>query len=298
MIKVTVPATSANMGPGFDSLGVAVQLYNEFGFEEISSGLKFDGFKEEFCNKENIVYKAMLMCFEKADYKPNGIKISLLKQEIPVARGLGSSSSCIVAGLIGANEMMDKPFTRDELLKMAVDIEGHPDNVAPAILGGMVVAIIDGHKVYYERVKVQSDIKFVPIIPDFTLSTKDAREVLPEKITIKDGVYNVGRVALMVTALTNHNYYLLRIACKDSFHENYRSKLINGFDEVKEESYKLGALASYLSGAGSTIMALVSKKEVGFSNKMKKFLEENSLNWDVYELSIDNLGATVIEGEY
>ena len=297
MIKVRVPATSANMGPGFDSLGVAVELYNIFGFEETNSGLNFSGVIGEFCNKENIIYKAMMKCFEKAKYKPKGLKISILKQDIPISRGLGSSSSCIVGGLIGANEIMGRPFTRDEIFKMAVEIEGHPDNVAPAVLGGMVVAIMEGDNVYYDRVKVRRDIKFVPMIPDFRLSTKDAREVLPDKISMKDGVYNVGRAALMISSLTNGNYGLLRFACKDAFHENYRSKLIKGFYEVKEEAYRLGSLATYLSGAGPTIMALNSVNQIGFTERIKEFLVVNSLNWDIYELSVDNLGAIVIEGE-
>lgn len=297
MIRVRVPATSANMGPGFDSIGVAVELYNEFGFEEIESGLNFNGVSEEFCNENNIVYKAMMICFDKGNYKPRGLEISSLKQDIPISRGLGSSSSCIVAGLVGANAMMGHKFSKDEILQMAVEIEGHPDNVVPAILGGMVVAIIEDGRVYYDMVKVQERIKFVPIIPDFRLATKEAREVLPSTIPLKDGIYNVSRASLMVTALTNGNYDLLKYACKDAFHENYRSGLIKGFYEVKEESNRLGAFATYLSGAGSTIMAMVSDENYTFKSYMKKFLEVKSLDWAIHELSIDKYGAIIIEGD-
>lgn len=297
MIKVRVPATSANMGPGFDCMGVAVGLYNEFGFKETNGGLSFNGVLEEFCNKDNIIYSAMMKCFEKANYKVLGLEISILKQDIPISRGLGSSSSCIVAGLIGANEILGGKFTRDELFEMAVEIEGHPDNVAPAIFGGMVVSIKEDNKFYYDKVNIKEELKFVPIIPDFRLSTKKAREVLPKEISIKDGVYNVSRAALMISALSNGNMELLKYACKDAFHENYRSKLIEGFDKVKNEAYKCGALASFLSGAGPTIMALTLKSEDGLVNGIKDFLIKNSLHWDVYELSIDNVGAKVIEGE-
>ena len=220
MIRVRVPATSANMGPGFDSIGIAVELYNEFGFEETESGLKFNGVAEEFCNENNVVYEAMMFCFNKGKYNPKGLEISTIKQDIPISRGLGSSSSCIVAGLIGANAIMGNKFSKDEILQMAVEIEGHPDNVAPAVLGGMVVAIMEGGRVYYDIVKVQEHVKFIPIIPDFRLSTKDARVVLPKEISLKDGVYNVSRASLMVTALTNGNYDLLKYACRDAFHEN------------------------------------------------------------------------------
>ena len=158
MIKVRVPATSANMGPGFDTLGIAVSLYNYFGFRETEGGLSFSGFPEEFCNEDNIVYESMMKCFEKAGYTPKGLEICSLEQNIPIARGLGSSSSCIVGGLVGANEIMGNVFTKDELFQMAVEIEGHPDNVAPAMFGGMVVSIMDEGVSYHDIVKVKERI--------------------------------------------------------------------------------------------------------------------------------------------
>lgn len=297
MIKVKVPATSANMGPGFDALGVAVNLYNEFAVEVKESGLSFEGFPEEFCNEDNIVYKSMVMCFNKAKFKIPGLKICALKQEVPVSRGLGSSSTCIVGGLVLANEIMNKKFTKEEIFQMSVEIEGHPDNVAPAVLGGMVVSINEEGIYYYEHINIKNDYKFVAIVPNFRLSTSDAREVLPKSLTIKDGVYNVSRVGLLIAALSNGNDSLLKYACKDAFHENYRSKLIKGFYEVKEEAYKLGALASYLSGAGPTIMAIVSEDNTNFTANMKSYLKEQLLDWAVFELSIDKLGAATIEGE-
>lgn len=297
MIKVRVPATSANMGPGFDSIGIALNLYNVFGFKETEDGLTFKGVPEEFCNEDNVVYEAMMKCFNRGGYSPRGLEISTLIQDVPVSRGLGSSSTCIVGGLVGANEIMGKRFSQDEILEMAVEMEGHPDNVAPALLGGLVVAIIEEGKVYYEKINVHENIKFVPIIPDFRLSTKDAREVLPDKISLKDGVYNVGRAALLVAAMTSGKTELLKFACKDAFHENYRGKLIEGFEEVKSEAYRVGAMASYLSGAGPTIMTMISENKVGFSNKIKEFLQTKGLSWTLHELSIDAVGAIVMEGE-
>lgn len=297
MIRVRVPATSANMGPGFDSAGVAVGLYNYFDFKETEGGLTFKGIPNEFCNNDNIIYQAMLKCFNLANYEPKGLEISIIKQDIPISRGLGSSSSCIVGGLVGANAILGGRFSREEIFKMASEMEGHPDNVAPAVFGGMVIAIMEDGELYYDKVNIKDDIKFIPIIPNFRLSTKDAREVLPKQIPMKDGVYNVGRIGLMVTALNNGNYGLLKYACKDSFHENYRSSLIKGFYEVKEEAYKLGALASYLSGAGPTIMALVKSEDISFCDNMKQALTNMSLEWDIHDLPIDNQGATIIEGD-
>ncbi|ALB47374.1 homoserine kinase [Clostridium beijerinckii] len=296
MITVRVPATSANMGPGFDTLGIALNLYNDFGFREIEDGLKFNGMPEEFCNEDNIIYKAMKYCFDKAGYKIKGLEISEIKQNVPVSRGLGSSSTCIVGGLVGANEILGKKFSEEELLEMAVEIEGHPDNVAPALLGGMVVAIVDENKTYYDKIDVKSGIRFVSIIPNFRLSTEEARKVLPKEISLKDGVYNVSRAALMVACFSSGKYELLRYACKDAFHQNYRSKLIPGFEEVYNKSYELGALACYLSGAGPTIMAIIDEKDERFSNKLKEFLQIKGLEWNILELSLDNAGATIIEG--
>ncbi|MVX62274.1 homoserine kinase [Clostridium chromiireducens] len=296
MIRVRVPATSANMGPGFDSLGIALNLYNDFEFRELEDGLKFNGMPEEFCNEENIIYQAMKHCFDKAGYKIKGLEISEIKQDVPVSRGLGSSSTCIVGGLVGANEILGKKFSDDELLEMAVEIEGHPDNVAPALLGGMVVAIVDENKTYYDKVNVKDGIKFVSIIPDFRLSTEKARSVLPKEISLKDGVYNVSRAALMVSCFCSGKYELIKYACKDAFHQNYRSKLIPGFEEVYNMSYELGALACYLSGAGPTIMAIIDEGDERFSNKLREFLRIKGLEWNILELSLDNAGATIIEG--
>ena len=296
MIRVRVPATSANMGPGFDSLGVALNLYNEFEFRELEEGLKFNGMPKEFCNEKNIIYQAMKHCFDKAGYKIKGLEISELTQDVPVSRGLGSSSTCIVGGLVGANEILGKKFSEEELLEMAVEIEGHPDNVAPALLGGMVVAIVDENKTFYDKVDVKKGIKFVSIIPNFRLSTKKARGVVPQQISLKDGVYNVSRAALMVACFSSGKYDLIKYACKDAFHQNYRAKLIPGFEEVYNKSYDLGAWGCYLSGAGPTIMAIINEEDERFSNKLREFLKIKGLEWDILELSIDDAGATIIEG--
>ena len=298
MIKVRVPATSANMGPGFDSLGIGLTLYNEFGFKEIESGLKFKGIPEEFCNEENIIYEAMKYCFDKAGYKIKGLEISELNQDVPISRGLGSSSTCIVGGLVGANEILGGKFSEDELLDMAVEIEGHPDNVAPALIGGMVVAITEENKTFYDKINLKGGLKFVAIVPNFRLSTEKARGVLPKEITLKDGVYNVSRAALMVSSFTSGKYDLIKYACKDAFHQNYRSQLIPGFEKVYNKSYELGALGCYLSGAGPTIMAIIDEKDERFGNKLKQFLNDENLQWDILELSLDSEGATIIKGDY
>ena len=293
MIKVRVPATSANIGPGFDTLGIAFNLYNEFEFSEDTKEIKFYGFKEEYSNEDNIVYKAMKTCFDKCDYKPKGLKIGLIKEDIPISRGLGSSSTCIVAGLLGANQIMGNPLSIEELFRIGVEIEGHPDNIAPAFFGGMVVSVVEDKNVFYNKIDVKEGISFLALIPDFELSTSLARKVLPNDVRFKDAIYNISRVSLMISAFANGKYELLKYSCKDTMHEKYRSHLIKNYDLVYNKCISLGALSCFLSGAGPTIMAIIKSNDKKIVDNIKSFLKDEHLSWNVKELSIDNLGAMV-----
>ncbi|MBE6053309.1 MAG: homoserine kinase [Clostridium sartagoforme] len=296
MVRVRVPATSANIGPGFDTLGIAFDLYNEFEFSEEGKENKFFGFKEEFSNEDNIVYKSMITCFKRCDYRPSGLKISLVKEEIPISRGLGSSSSCIVAGLLGANYIMGNPLSIDELFKIGVDIEGHPDNIAPAFFGGMVTSLVEDKKAIYNKIDIKEGINFISIIPNFELSTSESRKVLPKEVNISDAIYNVSRVSLMISAFANGNYDLLKYGCKDAIHEKYRTPLIDNYNLVYNKCISLGALSCFLSGAGPTIMGIIKSDEKEILNNIKSFLKEKDINWKVRKLSIDNLGAIVYKG--
>lgn len=293
-----MPATSANMGPGFDSLGIAFNLYNEFEFEEINEGLEFEGIPEEFCNKDNIIYEAMVKCFSKGNYNFKGLKIKVIKQDIPISRGLGSSSSCIIGGLIGANCIMGNKLSREEIFDIGVEMEGHPDNIAPALFGGMVIAIMEGENAYYNKVDVKEGIEFLGVIPNFRLQTSEARAVLPKELTVKDAVYNISRASMMVSAFANGRYDLIKYACKDAIHQNYRSKLIKHFDEVYSMAFNNGALGVFLSGAGPTMMTMYNSSDDRFTYKVRRFFKENNIEWDIVDLKIDNLGARVVKGDY
>ena len=299
MIKVRVPATSANLGPGFDSLGIALNIYNEYEFElKESKGLFFEGFEEEFQNEDNIIFMAIKKVFDKYDFKFNGIRIKIIKQDIPISRGLGSSSSCIVAGLIGAFALMGKKINKDEILSLAVEIEGHPDNVCPAIFGGLVSTImVDNKKPLYNCVEVKDGVKFIALIPRFKLSTEKARAILPKEVPFRDCIYNIGRAALLISCFSNGNYTLLREATKDRIHERFRSKLIDNFDKVYNKSLELGALSCFLSGAGPTLMAIVDNKDISFVGNFTNFMKEQNINWDIKELKIDKHGAKILKGE-
>ena len=297
MIRVRVPATSANLGPGFDSLGIALSIYNEYGFSLQDEGISFEWFEQEFKNEDNIIFMAMKKVFNKYNFKFKGLKIKIIKQDIPISRGLGSSSSCIVAGLIGAFALMNKELEKEEVFKLAIDIEGHPDNVCPAIFGGLVSTVMANGETLYNKIEIKNGVKFIALIPNFKLSTEKARAILPSEVSFKDSVYNIGRAALLISCFMNGNYKLLREATKDRLHQQYRSKLIEGFDEVYEKALNIGAYGCFLSGAGPTIMAIIDKNDLNFVDNIKKFIKEEKLNWNIKELAIDKIGAKILKGD-
>ena len=223
-----------------------------------------------------------------------GLKIGQINN-IPLTRGLGSSSACVIAGLKGANRLMGNPVSDDELLNLAAGIEGHPDNSTPALTGGLVTAVFDGKKVWYVKQEIKNDLRFVAIIPDFELSTAKARGVLPDTVPRRDGVFNLSRAALMSVSLYSGNYHNLRVAADDRLHQPYRMGLVKGGGEVMDACFQLGAYAAYLSGAGPTIMAIVDANLRDFGDCIARRLPELGLDgWQVHTLSIDNAG-TVIE---
>lgn len=292
MIKVTVPATSANMGPGFDTLGLALNLYNTFTFKEISEGFEINGFDKEYNCENNLVYTSMLETFKEIGYIPKGVSIDI-ESNIPISRGLGSSASCILGGVIGANELAGAPLSKEEVFQLATKIEGHPDNIAPALFGGLIVSVMDGEKILYNTIKVYNGIKFVALVPDFILSTKEAREVLPSSISFQQGVNNVSRVALLLSALSNGRFDLLKYSFKDELHQPYRGKLIPDFLNIINKCEEIGVLGVYLSGAGPTIMCILEEENDSFLGEIKSYLDTLKGNWDIKELCIDLDGTRI-----
>ncbi len=292
MIKVIVPATSANMGPGFDTLGLALNLYNIFTFKEISKGLEINGFDKEYNYENNLVYTSMLETFKEIDYTPKGISIDI-ESNIPISRGLGSSASCILGGVIGANELAGAPLSKEEVFQLATRIEGHPDNIAPALFGGLIVSVMDGEKILYNKVKVCSGIKFVALVPDFVLSTKEAREVLPSSISFQQGVNNISRVSLLLSALSNGRFDLLKYSFKDALHQPYRGKIIPDFFNIINKCEEMDVLGVYLSGAGPTIMCILEEDNNSFIVDIKRYLNTLKGNWGIKELYIDLEGTRI-----
>ena len=296
MIKIQIPATSANLGAGFDALGLALDHYNYVEMEEsdsinISSLDSIDVPTDE----SNLIYISAKDLFDVCGKKLNGLTIRQTNN-IPMARGMGSSSACIVAGLVGANRLLGKPLTTDDIVDLAAQIEGHPDNTAPALLGGIVTAVFDGKKVHWVKQEVYTKLKFVTIIPDFELKTEKARACLPKEISHKDAVYNLSRAALFSASLLTGKFENLRTAVHDKLHQPYRMPLIPNAREIFDIAYNHGAYGAYISGAGPTIIAIVDENNEYFAGKMRFSLGNAGLDgWQVQEHHIDNLGTQILE---
>lgn len=296
MITVKIPATSANIGAGFDSLGLAVTLYNELHIEESEQTLirSLDGVDIPM-DESNLVWTTMKHLFELCGKKLYGVRIGQVNR-IPLSRGLGSSSACIVGGMLGANQLMGGVLSKQDLIDLAATIEGHPDNTTPALMGGFVAAVFDGKHVHFVRQELHTDLKFAALIPDFELKTSLARSVLPKVIGHKDAVFNLSRAALMSASLTTGSYHNLRIAADDRLHQNYRIPLISGAQEAMRMLDEEGAYCTYVSGAGSTLMSICPGEDADFYFRMRKRLDGTGYeNWKIVMLDADNIGAICVE---
>ncbi len=256
MIKIRVPATSANLGPGFDCLGLALNIWNEINFESAEKiTYKVSGEGAEKLNKgtKNLLTKAYTLAYQVCGRQMHGVSIQA-NNEIPMSSGLGSSAAAIVAGLFGANEMLGKPLSENELLKFATEMEGHPDNVAPALLGGLVVSVTSANEIITRRYETPQ-LTTVIVKPNVEWPTRVARAVLPKSVSRADAVYNIGRAALVVDALRNGDLDLLQRVMDDRIHQPYRLKHISGGMSAYKIAKRFGAAA--LSGAGPSIIAFV-----------------------------------------
>lgn len=295
---VKVPATAANLGPGFDVLAMALKLYNTVILEE-SEGCGFtvevmgEGAGTLPQNSDNLVARAIASVFQKVDCCLHGWKL-LLENEIPLQRGLGSSAAAIVGGLLAANAAVGHPFSRDELLVEAIAIEGHPDNVAAALLGGIVAVAEHNGSYYHINFAPPKELMVYAVIPNFTLSTKTARDALPELIPMEDAVFNLSRVALLVSGLKEGDWDLLKIALNDRLHQPYRARLIPGMEEAFKAAAEAGAYGAVLSGAGPTLIAF-GPPGLKIGEAMASALRPYSIEADVKELEPTSQGAYIIE---
>lgn len=293
MIEVRVPATSANLGPGFDCMGLALKTYATFQFEKIATGLEIDGCQPKWQNEENLVYQGFLKTLTYMKKDPFPLRIHIDSQGVPEARGLGSSAVCIVAGAIAANAFFDNPLNKYEIFAICTEMEGHPDNVAPAIFGSLTVSFMEDEKPNMIRYLVNQDLRFCAIIPDYETLTEEARAVLPKQLSYQDAIYNIGRCAALAKALEIGNPMIIKRACKDKMHEPYRKSLIKEYDEVQATCDKYDALACYISGSGSTMIAICDQDKK--ADNLLSDIQTTYPTWTVMKLDVDLKGAIVKE---
>ena len=294
MINIKIPATSANIGSGFDSLGLALGLYN-YVFIDEHDGIAISAMDNSDipAGEDNLVFSTAKHLYDVCGRKFSGLKIHQ-QNNIPMTRGLGSSSACIVAGLVGANQLLGCPLAMGDIVDMAAMLEGHPDNSTPALLGGLVTAVIDAGKVYYVKQELSSQLKFAAIIPDFELKTSYSRSLLPKALPHSDAVYNLSRSALMSVSLYSGNFQNLRVAALDKVHQPYRLGLIEHSEEIFAAAYDFGAYSTYLSGGGPTLISILDSRIADFESKMRGFLNSIGLaGWGIQILDVDNSGTVI-----
>jgi len=298
VIRVQVPATTANLGPGFDCLGMALQLYNTVEMQRTSSGLHIEvrgeGSRDIARDEKNIVYQAAMRLFEQAEKSPEGLKIKLTNN-IPIARGLGSSAAAIIGGLIAANTLIGGNLSHKEILALATTLEGHPDNVAPALLGGIVVSVPVDSDIKYMKINPPPGLKAIIAVPDFFVMTKRAREILPQQVSLQDAVFNLGRLALLVTALSQGDFNMLSTAMEDRIHQPYRSNLVPGLKKVLAAARLAGARGVCISGAGPSLLALADNNFESIAQAMKDTFKQNGVHAHSLILEPGPIGATTLE---
>ena len=292
-VVVKVPATSANLGSGFDCTGIAFKRFNVFAFEKIKSGLGFENFESAYSNEHNLSYIAYKKVCDKIGVS-SAVRIKNIKTEIPISRGLGSSAALIVAGAYAANVLNGSLLNIQEIFEICNEIEGHPDNIAPALFGGLCTSIVTNGTPRAQKYTVSDKICFTAIVPDFRVDTKSARSVLPEMISRKDAIFNMQRIALLPYTLEHGKLDLIKSVTEDRLHESYRRKLYKNIDEVEDAAYKCGALAFTVSGAGPTCLCY-SKEPL--ADQLNKLLSNVENGWTAYDVTIDNEGAKEVYDE-
>lgn len=299
-ITVRVPATSANLGPGFDALGLALDLWNEAVFiptddKKISLTIEGEGREKLPTSADNAIVDAALQVYNLAGKPYRGMQIHCLNR-VPLSSGLGSSSAALLTGMLGANAMLGELFSREEILKLAIETEGHPDNVAPAMLGGLVASIIHESHVVSLRITLtdqRAPIYMTVVFPDFDFPTKQARAILPKQIELKDAIHNISRAVIVTEAFRLGDLDMLHEAMSDKLHQPYRIPLIPGAQAAMEAAKAAGAAAVALSGAGPSLIAFSAKRDPAIGEAMKRVFEGAGLQARIFQLKMSDHGAEV-----
>ena len=303
LVTFKIPATSANIGSGFDSVGLALDLYNEIyiysndNSKKIEFEISGEG-ENEISKDNNMILDAMKLVYKRLKSKPDKGYIIKCINRIPLSRGLGSSSAAIIGGLLSANYILgNKLSIENDILNMSVQLEGHPDNVSPAILGGIISGVVRKDEDFkYVKIKPPKDLKAIVAIPNFYLSTETARNALPKEITFKDAIFNISRAALLTSALSSNRLDLLEVATDDKLHQDYRAKFIPGLKDLFKNTKAAGAYSVKISGAGSSILSLVKNDEKiikKVSEAMKSSFNKKKIDCEIKVLNIPQKGVII-----
>ncbi len=298
-ITVKVPATTANLGPGFDCIGAALKLYNEFKFNTFGvDGLiiQVSGTEAEKVqtDESNLLYQAFVKLYQYIEKTPPSVKIEI-KLGVPLARGLGSSATAIVGGLVAANELAGSPLSELQVMELAIAMEGHPDNVVPALLGGCRLAATSSKGWEICDIPWHRDIVTVVAIPNFELSTSEARRVLPTEVSRGDAIFNISHLGLLLRGLATNREEWLKAALQDKLHQPYRQALIPGYDTVNAAAVAAGAYGMVISGAGPTLLALADTSNAkSVETAMANTWMEKGMNSTVRSLPLDTQGTSIV----
>ena len=297
MLTVYAPASSGNLGSGFDALGLALDLCNEFSAEP-ADALAIENLGQGAdrlpSGPDHLVYQAIQRAYRATGRQAPPLRLRC-HGRIPLSRGLGSSSSAITAGLLLGNRLQGDPLSQDDLLGLATEMEGHPDNVACCLLGGVQVSVCQDGRVLHCGVPVNLPLRAVLFVPDFKMNTHQARQLLPRQVPLSDAVFNLSRSALLVAALSQGRADLLRTALQDRLHQPPRTALFPAMPRLFEAALEAGALAACLSGAGSTILALATERQAEIGAALASQAEREGLHGEVKLAAIRSRGAEIVE---
>ena len=309
-VSVKVPATSANLGPGFDCLGIALPIYNTVTIDEtvlpgtgveiniLSQDENFDDLIIDHIptDENSIVYKAVELLYNSIGQTPSELKINIQTQ-IPVTRGLGSSAAVIVGALIAANHLLGEPADESAILSIATEIEGHPDNVTPAVVGGLVLSSMeDDGSILYRKIDWPDEWAITVCIPDVELATEISRSVLPETVPMQDAVFNTKRMGMLIQAIHTKDEELMKAALTDKLHQPYRAKLVPWLDDInKSIRHDEDIFGCVLSGAGSAVL-VVSKQNATdrVRSKINEVMTNLNVKAEIKTLKVENDGATIV----
>ena len=298
-ITIRVPATSANLGPGFDCLGLALDLWNESIIRlaiEHTVQVRGEGAEKLSLGENNLIIKSAQKLAECAGKPLPRFHVDSINQ-IPLSSGLGSSAAAKLTGLLAANSLLGRPLSSDEVLNLATDMEGHPDNVAPAMMGGLVVSTMENGKVLARKIQIDPDqaspICITVVLPEFHLPTQQARTTLPQQVALKDAVHNISRALLVTEAFRNADVELLGKAMSDTLHQPHRLPMIPGAQAAMTAAKEASASAAALSGAGPGIIAFSSRRDPAIGEAMKHAFEERGLQARIFQLKMSHHGAEV-----